>query len=388
MKRNEHAAPAPGSSPRIASLDAFRGLTIMLMLLVNNPGSWGDIYPVLRHADWNGWTLADMVFPFFLWIVGFSIALSIAPRIAAGAPRARLMRKIFIRAAIIFALGLALNAFPFGLFGPPFDPGTLRIPGVLQRIALCYLGAALLTCFATPRRQLAIALVILAAYWYAMTHIPVPNVGTGVLEKGRNLAAHVDSLLLAGHLWPITKTWDPEGILSTLPAVATTILGAVAGSFMRGAPTPSLMRAMSLCSAGSIAAVSGIVAGYWFPINKSIWTSSYVLLMAGLCMIVFAAAYSLIEFTIAVRPFRPFIWCGRNPLTLFIASVLFAKTLSLLVIDGGDGRMISLRDHVFRNHFLPLADPAGASLLYAIAFCGIFMLIGWLLWRRGIFIAL
>jgi predicted acyltransferase len=222
---------------RLVSLDAFRGATIAGMLLVNNPGAWNAVYAPLLHAPWHGWTFTDTIFPSFLWIVGVSLTLSTARRVEAGADRGALFRHVVQRAAIIFGLGLLLNAFPFGLLpAHHLDLATLRLPGVLQRIAICYLVASAIFLRTSWRGQLAWASALLLGYWALLALVPVPGYGSGLLGPKGNLAWWVDSHVLAGHTWSGAPTpgFDPEGILSTLPAIATVLCGTLAGCWLRG----------------------------------------------------------------------------------------------------------------------------------------------------------
>ncbi|MBP1658594.1 MAG: Heparan-alpha-glucosaminide N-acetyltransferase, partial [Bacteroidetes bacterium] len=224
------------SKQRLISLDAFRGATIAGMILVNNPGTWNAIYPQLRHAAWHGWTFTDFIFPFFLWIVGVAMTLSFARRVEEGADKSQLLLHVFRRALIIFGLGLFLNGFPFGLVSThDFSWATIRIPGVLQRIAICYLIASIIFMYTGVKGQIGWVIGLLVSYWLMVKLIPVPGFGTGILEPTGNLCWYIDSQLLAGHTWrgaPVPG-FDPEGILSTIPAIATTLLGVLTGHWLR-----------------------------------------------------------------------------------------------------------------------------------------------------------
>ncbi|MGH7347743.1 MAG: acyltransferase family protein, partial [Candidatus Rokuibacteriota bacterium] len=211
---------------RLLSVDALRGLTVAAMVLVNNPGTWGAIYPPLRHAEWHGWTATDVIFPFFVFIVGVAIPLALGPRVAR-AGRRPAMLKILRRSIVIFALGIVLNGFPW------FVWATLRIPGVLQRIAVCYLVAAVIYLLTSTRAQAIIASGLLLGYWLVMTVVPVSGYGAGDLSPEGNLAAYLDRALLGPHIWQFAKVYDPEGILSTVPAVATALLGVLTGTWLR-----------------------------------------------------------------------------------------------------------------------------------------------------------
>jgi predicted acyltransferase len=212
---------------RLTSLDVFRGATIAGMILVNNPGSWSYVYPQLRHADWHGWTFTDLIFPFFLFIVGVAIVFSFSRRVELGYSRVKLFGKVVRRTIILFALGLFLNGFP------EFNFSTIRIMGVLQRIAICYFFASVIYLTSSVRWQAFWSFALLFIYWGLMEFVPVPGIGAGLYEKGRNFAAYVDSLILKGHMWSATKTWDPEGIVSTIPAISTTLFGVLTGHWLR-----------------------------------------------------------------------------------------------------------------------------------------------------------
>src|SRR4030067_1607650 len=220
-------------SERLLSLDVFRGITIAGMILVNNPGTWSAVYPPLRHAEWHGCTPTDLIFPFFLFIVGVAIPFALGKRIEKGEKHSKIILQIIRRSAILFLLGLILAGFPFGLFGHNFDLATLRIPGVLQRIAVVYLVAAILFLKTSYKAQVYIGSALLIIYAILMTLVPVPGVGYSNLEPTTNLAAWLDNNLLTGHLWSIPKVWDPEGILSTMPAIVSAIMGMITGWWLR-----------------------------------------------------------------------------------------------------------------------------------------------------------
>lgn len=373
---------------RLLSLDAFRGATIAAMLLVNNPGSWSDIYPPLAHAPWHGWTPTDMIFPFFLWIVGVAMTLSFVRRVEQGADRGQLFRHVVIRAAIIFGLGIFLAAFPFGLFADHhFSLAKLRIPGVLQRIALCYLAAGAIFLSAGWRGQIAWTMGLLVGYWALLRFVPVPGYGAGHIDEPvGNLAWWIDSHLLAGHTWSGAPApgFDPEGLLSTLPAIATTLLGALAGRMMRrwsgGALTARL-----LGGGGALLAL-GAVLSLAVPINKNLWTSSYTVFMAGWATAVLAIFHWLID----VRGWRhwatPLVIYGMNALALFVLAGLIGRLLSLIKWIGADGKGVTLKTFIYQGCFVPLASPVNASLLFAVAFVLLFLVIAWALWRKKWFV--
>lgn len=371
----------PGAPPRLLSVDALRGLTVAAMVLVNNPGTWSAVYGPLQHAEWHGWTPTDMVFPFFLFVVGVSIALALGPALERGA--SGLPVRVLRRAAVIFALGLLLHALPF------FPLATLRIPGVLQRIAVCYLLAALLVGATRGARgwrvQAVTAGALLVGYWLLMTKVAAPGQEAGDLSPDGNLAGYVDRLVLGSrHIWQATRVYDPEGILSTLPATATTLLGVLAGHWLRAGQVAGRAGAQivgGLAVGGVAAAALGWLWGLSFPVNKPLWTSSYALLMAGLAALVLAACHWVIE----VRGRRgwaaPFALLGVHALTLFFLSSLMAKLLFIVRVGAGGPR---LQTWLFEHVFAPWASPVDASLAYALAYVLLWWALMWALDRSGL----
>jgi predicted acyltransferase len=367
-------------SGRLHSLDVFRGMTIAGMLLVNNPGTWSQIYPPLRHAEWHGWTPTDLIFPFFLFIVGVAMTFSFGRLREGGASRGALVRKAAKRAAILFGLGLLLHGFPNYL-----DLSSLRIPGVLQRIALAYFAATLIVLYLRPRGQLMALGALLLGYWALQTLVPVPGIGAASLEPGRDLGAWLDRLVFTeAHLWSQARTWDPEGLLSTLPAIGTTLCGVFAGYWLRSGPAVSA-RALGLALAGVAALGLGLLWGAWFPINKNLWTSSYVVFTAGFAAVVLAACYWIVDVRGWQRWAKPFTIYGLNAIAAFFLSGLFARLLTLVRVPAGDGT-VTLKSWIFTNAFLSGASPINASLAYAVAFVLLWLGIMWVFYRRGIFL--
>ena len=258
------------------------------MVLVNNPGTWSSIYWPLEHAAWNGWTPTDLVFPFFLFIVGVSITLAFARRVEEGSVKRDLYLKVIKRTAIIFGLGLFLNGFPY------FQLGTIRIAGVLQRIAICYLIASLIFLTTKVRTQLLIAIALLVVYCLVMTRLAAPGYAPGDLTKEGSIASFIDRVLLGPHIWKQGKVYDPEGLLSTFPAVATTLFGILTGHWLRS-ERPRIEKVVGMFVAGAVCVVLGWAWNPFFPINKSLWTSSYVLFTAGLALQFLALCYWLID---------------------------------------------------------------------------------------------
>lgn len=360
-------------STRLVSLDVFRGMTIAAMILVNNAGDWSHIYWPLEHAEWNGWTPTDLVFPFFLFVVGVSMVLSFDSRRAKGATRQSLLLHSLNRGAIIFGLGLFLMLYP------RFDFSIVRIPGVLQRIAVVFLIASALVLYVGRAGRIVIAAALLLGYWAALMLVPVPGHGAGVLTMDGNLAGYIDRALMYNHLY-IKHRFDPEGVLSTIPAIATCLLGVFTGEWIRGREPRRLIRGLL------IGAVVGLTAGklwnIWFPINKNLWSSSYVLFTAGFAMAVFAACYWIVDVRGWKRWTMPFVWFGVNPLAIYFASSWFGK--ASVVPWMNDDRIKTLAwKHLFENRF---ASPYINSLAYAVCFTLIFWAMAWALYRKKIFI--
>ncbi|MGH9862494.1 MAG: acyltransferase family protein [Candidatus Acidiferrales bacterium] len=370
------AAPAP-SPARLVSLDVFRGMTIAGMIIVNNPGDWGHVYGPLLHAEWNGWTPTDLIFPFFLFIVGVSMTFSFAARERRGEPRGRLWPHVLRRGLIIFALGLFLNGFPF------FNLAKIRVYGVLQRIGLCYLGAGLIALgFRRRGRALAVA-ALLVGYWALMMFVPVPGYGAGRLDAEGNLGAYIDRWLLQGHLWK--PLWDPEGLLSTFPAIATTLLGVLVGEWLQSERAPR-QKLVGLFALGTAGLAAGKLLEPWFPINKNLWTCSYVLFTAGFAAVLLGVCYGLIELRGYRRWAVPFVVLGMNSIAVFFLSTLVAKIGIMWKITQATGQPVSLQRWLYEAVFAPLASPVNASLLFALSYLGVWLAAMWVLYRRRIFI--
>ena len=369
----------PAESTRLSSLDAFRGLTIASMMLVNNPGS-DTVYSQLDHASWSGWTFTDTVFPFFLWIVGVALTLSTAKRIQQGADRGKLLPHVFRRSVLLYAFGLFLAGFPY------FHLAHIRIPGVLPRIAVCYLAASLIFLYTGWRTQLASIVVLFAAYWMLMTLTPLPCSGVDRFDQNCNFARYVDGLFLSGHMWSRTKVWDPEGIVSTLPAIGTTLFGVLTGHILRQKPPLRLVG--YLAAQGVALMAAGELMSIWMPINKSLWTVSYATLMAGLASLEFAAFYWLADIRGYKRWLQPLVIYGSNAIAVFVLSGVVGRLLGLIQVIGPEGRRESLGTRIYELLFAPLASPINASLLFAIAMVLLFFGISWYLYHRRWFLKL
>lgn len=367
-------------SDRLLSLDVFRGITIAGMILVNNPGDWGNIYPPLKHAEWNGCTPTDYIFPFFLFIVGVAITFSLSKRKEEGTDQKKLIYQIIKRSLILFLLGLIMAGFPY------FDLSTIRIPGVLQRIAVVYLISAILFLKTNIRTQGILFVTLLIVYWILMTFIPVPSIGYANLEPTTNLAAYFDNLLLNGHLWKVTKVWDPEGILSTLPAISTTLSGIFLGYWLKKKEIDDNEKTVWIFAAGIILLLLGIFWDPFFPINKSLWTSSYVLYTSGLALLFFAMCYWFIDIKKIKWWIKPFEVYGMNAITVFFLSGLLAKTMGIIKLSNADGTEISLKGFLYQTYFTPYFSPINASLFWALIYVLFWLGIMWILYQKKIFI--
>lgn len=381
------AAAAARRPARMISVDAFRGLAIIGMILVNNPGDWGTVYSPLLHAAWHGWTPTDLVFPFFLFIVGVAIVLALQHKAESGVERRKLVFKLIKRSALLFALGLFLNGFPFGLFGPQSFTDVLatwRIPGVLQRIAVCYLVVSILFITCRPRALQLWALSFLLGYWALMTLVPIP--GTDAFGSSQpdihtpagHLSAWVDTRVFGPHVWSGSIVYDPEGILSTIPALATTLFGVFAGLLLIGSLTPT-EKAVRLFVCGSLLVVAGYAWNWFFPINKAIWTSSYAVFTAGLAMCALALCYWFFDIRKHHAAAKPLVIYGVNAITVYVGSGILAGTLGLLEFGG-----IPLQASIYQTFFSSWLPPYPASLAYALLWvAGWFAVLLWM-YRRGL----
>ncbi|MBE8723492.1 acyltransferase family protein [Flavobacterium hungaricum] len=413
---------------RLASLDVFRGFTLLLMTIVNNPGSWSAIYPPLEHAEWHGCTPTDLVFPFFVFIMGTAIPFAIPVKHLDGA----VFNKILVRSLRIFCLGLSLGFFGrihlFGLeglallalrliifFGIAYALlgnfsmkvktylvfGILavllflaysglehfedvRIPGVLQRIAVVYFFTSLLYLKTNLKTQLVIAASILIGYYVLLAFVPVPGFGDANFDKGTNLAAWLDNLVLKGHLWSVSKTWDPEGILSTLPAIATGITGMLIGQLLN-LPISKTEIIKKLSISGIILIVSGLLWNIIFPINKSLWTSSYVLYTAGIATICLTILYYIIDVADYKKWAKLFLIWGVNPMIVFYFSGIIPRVLSYIKISHPEtaGEEINLQSYIYEFGIVPnFENPLNASLAYALLYAVFWSIILWILYKR------
>jgi predicted acyltransferase len=383
------------TSSRLTSLDAFRGFTIAGMVLVNNPGSWSHMYPVLGHAEWHGWTFTDWIFPFFLFICGVSMTFSLANRRAANPDavenKLAIMLSLWKRAGTIFLIGFMLN------FIPNFNLDTVRIPGVLQRIALCTMLAAPIVLYFNWRQQCWWIVGLLTFYTLCMLFIPVPDVNgvvvAGALEPGRDLGAYIDRIFLSGHMWAKSKIWDPEGLFTTISALTSMLFGVLLGHWLASGVSRA-EKTIWIMLAGLLCLWMGVTIDYSImPINKSLWTTSFAILMTGWALLVFAAFYWFIDGNDsaslkarAQKWFLPFTIYGMNALFIFAFSGLVAKMLGFIKFTNDEGKLIALKTILYAPiKALPLA-PVNQSLLFAILFNLVMFAVAWFMWRKKWFV--
>lgn len=375
------------TQPRLLSLDFLRGLTVAAMILVNNPGSWGHIYAPLAHATWHGCTPTDLIAPFFLFIVGISVVFSIGDQQAILASHRQLTWKAFKKMLILFGLGLFLSLYPKIFTDPVGAFRTVRIPGVLQRIAVVYFISTIIFLKFAPRSIFKIILGILVVYWGLMTFVPVPGIGYANLEKTTNLGAWLDrNIFTQAHLWKPGTTWDPEGILSTVAAISTGLLGTLAGILLQKKNLAAAEKVAWFFTFGTLAALAGWVWGLGFPINKSLWTGSYVLYTGGLTFILLALCYWLIDVKGYKKFTKPAVVFGTNPIFVFFISGLLPRTLNLIKVTLPNGHQVGSAAYLYKTLLTPHFSPLNASLAWAIMWVLVWMGVLWIMYNRKVFI--
>ncbi|MEH2434828.1 MAG: acyltransferase family protein [Nostoc sp.] len=372
---------------RLTSLDIFRGITIAAMILVNMAGVADDVYPLLAHADWHGCTPTDLVFPFFLFIVGVAMTFSLSKYTEDNKPTSTVYWRILRRAAILFALGLLLNGFwNQGVW--TFDLSSIRIMGVLQRISITYLLASLIVLNLPRKGQWILAAVLLIGYWLIMMYVPVPEYGAGVLTREGNFGAYIDRLIIPkAHLYKgdgFNFMGDPEGLFSTIPAIVSVLAGYFTGQWIRSQPVQS-RTSIGLALFGVGCLIIGWAWGWTFPINKKLWTSSYVVFTTGWALLLLAACYELIEVRLIRRWSKPFEIMGLNAISLFVPSVLLIKILVKTTIGTGKDAP-STYNWIYQNFFASWAGVLNGSLLFAIVTVLLWWAVGVLMYRQRWFL--
>jgi len=354
------------------------------MTIVNNPGDWATVYAPLLHAEWNGCTPTDLVFPFFLFIVG--VAITMSRKTGHWGP-------IVWRGTKLILIGWFLAGFPF------FNLWKLRIPGVLQRIGLCYMFAALLyrglrqsigTSGEESERRIAraiglVAAVLLLGYWAIIQLVPGASGVRGDMTPEGNVGAMIDRVLFSGHMWK--QSWDPEGLLSTVPAIGTTLVGLIAGLWLRYASDHGRNVVRGLLVIGGVSAALGLAWSVVFPLNKSLWTSSYALYTAGLGALLFAVCYWIMDVAGWQRWAHPLVVLGSNAIALYVLSGLVARLTLIIKVAGPAGERIALKTWMYQRWFAPMAaSPYNASLLYALANVAVLYVVLLAMYRRGVFL--
>ena len=367
---------------RLVSLDVLRGITIAFMILVNN-GIRSYAYPALEHAEWNGWTPTDLVFPTFLFLVGVSIVFAFESRLARGASKSSLLIHTFRRASILFALGLIVNGFPH------FPLATWRIYGVLQRIAICFLIAGILYLLdRRPGSKIAIVVVTLLGYWVLLRWVPVPGFGMPgrdipLFDPARNLGAYIDRHVFPGRLYVGVR--DPEGLLGTIPALGTTLLGMLTAMWLRSKRSAA-SKARGMLAAGVLGILLGLLWGRWFPINKNLWSSSFVLFAAGVALVAFSICYWAVD----IRNWKKgwtYVWLvfGMNAITAYVFSELLSSTLHAIHVRMGQ-KTVNLSWYCFAHCFAAIPSRPMESLAYSISIVAICFVPVAILYRKKIFL--
>lgn len=413
---------------RLISLDVFRGLTILLMTIVNNPGDWGHVYAPLLHSEWHGCTPTDLVFPFFIFIMGVAVPLAMPTKTWDDTT----FNKILVRSLRMFCLGIFFNYFAkiqlFGLDGIPLLISRLiitvavgyalmgnfsskvknilafsilfiylflaysgieayqsvRLPGVLQRIGIVYFVVSLLYLKTSKKTQIITGVILLLSYWAIMTLVPVPGIGEANLEKGTNLASWLDSVLLKGHMYRETITWDPEGILSTFPSIVNGIIGLLIGQILQ-LEISKTQKASKIAITGIALIIAGLVWSIVFPINKSLWTSSYVLYTTGLAATCLAILYYIIDIADYKKGFKLFLIWGVNPMIVFFFSQIIPQALVMVQLKNPENpeTQINLLNYLYHFGIAPFfSDPMMASFAGALVYVGIWSFILWIFYKN------
>jgi predicted acyltransferase len=377
---------ATDTPARLLSLDFFRGATVAAMILVNNPGDWGHIYSPLEHAEWNGCTPTDLIFPSFLFIVGVSIAYAMSSKKTDPLLHGATIWKALKRALILFGLGLFLSLFPKIFTAPVEAFEHVRIPGVLQRIALVFFFASVIFLKTSEKNIFRLIIMLLAVYWVLMMFVPVPGIGPANLEKETNLGAWIDrSLLTEAHLWKSSKTWDPEGLLGTIPAIATGLFGVLVGAYLKRKDLDPATKISWLFCTGLVATGLGLLWGLQFPINKALWSSSFVLYAGGIATMILSLSYWIIDVQQYTRFTKPFVVYGVNAITVFFVSGLLPRIMNMISWKATDGSEWNLNSYLYSG-FQNNLSPVNASLAWAICFVLFWLVILWLMYKKRIII--
>ncbi|QJR80479.1 DUF5009 domain-containing protein [Alteromonas pelagimontana] len=377
---------------RILAVDALRGIAIAAMVLVNNPGSWSHVYAPMRHAQWHGWTLADLVFPFFIFIMGVSAALSLPKQVASGKSAIQVINQAAIRAGKLFSLGLLLALFYYNFHVVDYSwwhqqVVELRVFGVLQRLGLVFFITAVCVVWLSARMIAVMFLLLLVLYWGLMALMPYSdasgNVYQGLWNFGNSFAAWVDANLLGvSHVFYRSATpfaFDPEGILSTLPAVASGLLGVLAGKGIQQ-PATWLVKLNWLIVAGAVLTASGLLLEQVVPVNKALWTPSYVLLTGGLALFSLSALIWLLDVKQLICWAQPLIICGSNSIAFYLIAGVLARLLIIIPVGNS-----SLHGWIYNKGLVPIFGELNGSLAFAVIFFIVSFIPIWLMYRKNFF---
>ncbi|WP_443937346.1 acyltransferase family protein [Pedobacter sp. MW01-1-1] len=357
------------------------------MILVNNPGSWGHIYAPLEHAEWNGCTPTDLIFPFFLWIVGVSIAFAMGTSKEDSSTHKKVIIKALKRGLILYFLGFFLAIFSKLINNPSTAFQTVRLLGVLQRIGIVFIVSSIVFLKTSNKTIFKALVAILVVYWALMIFVPVPGVGFANLEKETNLAAWIDrGILTEAHIWASSKTWDPEGVLSTLPAVGTCLFGILVGIWMRRKDVDNPTKVAWLFAVGTLSVMAGLIWDLQFPINKSLWTSSFVLYTGGLASIGLALCYWLIDVQGYKKFTTPFVVYGVNAITVFFLAGLMPRVLNMIQLSNSDGTKTPLLVKFYATCYQPYFSPINASLVWAVSYVLGFYVLLYFMYKKNIII--
>ncbi|MFT4155784.1 acyltransferase family protein [Parafilimonas sp.] len=365
---------------RLLSLDFFRGLTIAAMILVNNPGDWSYVYAPLEHSKWNGCTPTDLIFPFFLFMVGVSIVYAMSSKKADKNLHKQTILKALWRSVKIYLIYVAIH-FLF-----VFNFHHFRILGVLPRIAIIFFICTIIYLKTNFKTWLWLFAVILILYCFLMTVVPVPGYGYAILEPGKNLAAWLDNIILTPeHMWSGTKTWDPEGILSTLPAICTCLYGIMVGATLKRTDKTEAEQVAWLLTFALFSIMLALIWNNWFPINKSLWTSSFVLYTGGLATAGLAVSYWLIDVHQRKKYITPFVAYGANAITAYVSADVVLAVLGWIHLDL-HGKTVNLQEYLYQTIFVPNFSPINASLAGAVTYVLILMAPMLILYKKKIFL--
>ena len=372
-KKYQHTSGG-NSKSRLLSLDAFRGAVIMSMVLVNSPGDGYVRYRMLTHAAWNGWTFTDLIAPAFLWIIGLSMIFSLQKRMDKGSELSGLIVHIFRRSLIIFFIGVALNLFE--IYGSPDKWLVIQYMGVLQRIGASYLFAAMLFVTAGIRGHVVWVFAGPVIYSLLLLLVPVPGVGAGMLNPVGNAASYIDDLILGQH------GGAPHTLLTLLDTTATISFGVLSGYLLKVA-TSFQKKTLWLLAAGVGLVLMGEIVGQWMPINRRLWTPSFVLLTSGISTVTFCFFFWVVEVAQYRKWTKPFVIYGLNPILIFIFPEIGRILANKKGVTLEDGNWLSLWDYTYRMLFLKVADPINASLLFSVTCVLITFVFAHALYRKG-----